>query len=429
MCVISNCESGTSSSGGAGAKNSNLLRTLVWILAATVFVALAPIYVSRAFRPPRAGYDVHEYVKIAKAIERGEHYDNHQWPIGYPIVLICSWRAGLSGNSTVVAFNLICLTAGLVATVAIGRRYLCLSRLELAWLCAWTLASRVTLDLATIGQPEMAFLLTTTLAVGCLCRAAERTQSSVAWLSVGVLCLLASISLRNVGIALIPAAIWTGTVVSRGWNLAPRTLLLVAITGVSGAAAISLINFGLFREASGPEAQPPRAVYHATGYLSGILETLGTRWEEASEIVANVGYSAGWPARARPAGFCLGMAFVLAAALGAWKYRRLPAAIYLASYFAILAVWPYYMPRFWAPVLPLVACFAWIGCKTLAAHFQWPTGARETLVATYSALFLAIGFYTFAMESPQEGSTIKRGNENGVLSPLLSATAIRSPGG
>jgi hypothetical protein len=70
----------------------------------------------------------------------------------------------------------------------------------------------------------------------------------------------------------------------------------------------------------------------------------------------------------------------------------------VASYFAILAVWPYYMPRFWAPVLPLVACFAWIGCKTFSARFQWPAGAREIIVATYCVLFIALGFDTFSME-------------------------------
>jgi 4-amino-4-deoxy-L-arabinose transferase-like glycosyltransferase len=362
-----------------------------------VIGAFAAIYVSRAFGAPRGGYDVHEYVKIAEAINAGEPYNNHQWPIGYPIVLVCFWRAGIPGSPGLVLFNLLCLTAGLTVTFAIGRRFLNLTPLELACLCAWTLASRVTLDLATIRQPEMAFLLTTTLGVWCLWRACERPGHSLAWLTAGLVCASVSVSLRNVGIALIPAALWTGAVVSRDWTAARRALLLVAIAAVTCGAALVFINFGLFREASGPDAQPPRAVYHATGYLNGILGTIDTRWEEASEIVANVGYSAGWPPQVRPAGFSLGLAFVLAAALGLWKHRRSPAAIYLAVYFSILTVWPFYMPRFWAPVLPLVACFAWIGCKTLAARFQWPAGSRQAIMTAYCALFLALAVYTLSL--------------------------------
>jgi 4-amino-4-deoxy-L-arabinose transferase-like glycosyltransferase len=384
--------------------NSLLLRPLAWMLASGLIAACLCVYLSNAFGPPRLGYDVPEYLKIAEAINAGEAYDNHQWPVGYPIVLVCIWRAGICGNPGLILFNLGCLTVGLAFTFAIGRRFLALSWLELACLGAWTLASRVTLDLATIWQPEMAFLFTTTLATYCLWRATQRTDSAVVWLSVGTLCAVASIALRNIGVALIPAVIWTGTFVSRDWSPVRRAGLLARVAGLTGLAAISLINFGLFREASGPDAQPPRAIYQATGYVSGILGTLDTRWEEASEIVANVGYSAGWPVQARPAGFCLGIAFVLAAALGIWQHRRSPAAIYLASYFAILAVWPYYMPRFWAPVLPLVACFAWVGCKTFAARFQWPTGTRETLVTAYCALFVTLGFYTFSMEWRKEHS-------------------------
>jgi 4-amino-4-deoxy-L-arabinose transferase-like glycosyltransferase len=383
------------------------LRLIVWSLALFVLVAFAAIYISRAFAPPRTGYDVHEYVKIAKAIDAGQSYNNHQWPIGYPIVLVCFWRAGIHGNPGLVLFNLLCLSAGLGITIAMGRRFLSLTSLELACLCGWTLASRVTLDLATIWQPEMPFLLMTMLGVWCLWRAVERMGASVAWLWAGVICTVVSISLRNIGIALIPATLWTGAVVSRDWASVRRILLLVAIAAVTCGAALVFINFGLFREASGPDAQPPRAVYHATGYVSGILETIDTRWEEASEIVANAGYSAGWPPRARPAGFCLGLAFVLATALGVWKHRRSPAAIYLAAYFSILAVWPYYMPRFWAPVLPLLACFAWIGCKTFAARFQWPASTRQSLVTAYCLLFVALGFSTIYIEFRERHSIEK----------------------
>jgi 4-amino-4-deoxy-L-arabinose transferase-like glycosyltransferase len=384
------------------------LPLIVWALSILLIAAFAALYVSRSFSPPHPGYDVHEYVKIAKAIDAGQSYNNHQWPIGYPIVLVCFWRAGVTGNPGLVLFNLFCLAGGLAVTFAIGRRFLNLTTLELACLGAWTLASRVTLDLATIWQPEMAFLLMTTLGVWCLWRAAEGTRASLAWLSAGVLCAVASISLRNIGIALIPAALWTSLVASRNWSFLRRMFLVIAVASVTCGAALVFINFGLFREASGPGAQPPRAVYHATGYASGILGTLDTRWEEASEIVANAGYSAGWPTRIRPAGFCLGLAFVLAIALGLWKHRRSPAAIYLAAYFSILVVWPYYMTRFWAPVLPLVACFAWIGCKTLASRFQWPAGTRQTIVIAYCVLFLAIGLRTIYAEFERTQSATRR---------------------
>jgi hypothetical protein len=42
--------------------------------------------------------------------------------------------------------------------------------------------------------------------------------------------------------------------------------------------------------------------------------------------------------------------------------------VFLLSYFAGIVLWPFYAPRFWLPVLPLVIGFAWISLRRLARY-------------------------------------------------------------
>jgi len=207
-------------------RGQSMLSKLVLALSSLLFIVFGSAYLSQAFGPARGGYDALDYVRIAEAIDTGEPYDHRQFPIGYPLVLVAFRRAGFSGNMPLVVFNLICLAIGLAATFTMGRRYLGLSSLELACLGTWIVASRVMLDLATIGQPEMAFLMTTSLAVWCLWRAADGGEVRGTWLAAGVALSVASISLRNVGVALIPAVLWTAVAVSREWNMLRRVLLV-----------------------------------------------------------------------------------------------------------------------------------------------------------------------------------------------------------
>jgi hypothetical protein len=58
--------------------------------------------------------------------------------------------------------------------------------------------------------------------------------------------------------------------------------------------------------------------------------------------------------------FPAGLLLLMILCTGLWQARRRlrPTHIYLLTYFAILAIWPYADARFWIPVLPLVTLIA-----------------------------------------------------------------------
>ena len=68
----------------------------------------------------------------------------------------------------------------------------------------------------------------------------------------------------------------------------------------------------------------------------------------------------------RLTGYVCGALFI-ALILAGFFGRQVPASsrLYFAAYVAILLAWPFEAVRFWAPVLPLMLAFSWVGFKSL----------------------------------------------------------------
>jgi len=102
------------------------------------------------------------------------------------------------------------------------------------------------------------------------------------------------------------------------------------------------------------------------------------------ELVINTS-AAKLPAAMRWAVAAGGAAVPLAMLLGARQRRRLAAVdVYMASYCAILLVWPYQDARFWIPVFPLLLGYAGLA----AAQYTRFAAVRWTAVAYLSAFGL-----------------------------------------
>jgi hypothetical protein len=60
--------------------------------------------------------------------------------------------------------------------------------------------------------------------------------------------------------------------------------------------------------------------------------------------------------------YIVGVAVILLSLWGAFHRQSLShVEVFLACYVLILMFWPFNYVRFWAPVLPLLIAFAWIG--------------------------------------------------------------------
>jgi hypothetical protein len=67
--------------------------------------------------------------------------------------------------------------------------------------------------------------------------------------------------------------------------------------------------------------------------------------------------------------YVVGVGVILLTLWGAIRGKSLShVEVFLACYALILMFWPFNYVRFWAPVLPLLIAFAWIGLKSLIAR-------------------------------------------------------------
>jgi hypothetical protein len=356
-------------------------RVAVWVSLVAVCFVFGVFYARGASRPLREDYDTAEYFKMADALHEGHLVQFSWWPVGYPILIEALRDCGQ--GSALLWCNLLFLATGLALFWIVAVRFHGLSHIECAALCTWTVASRITLNLATVAQPEMCFLATS---MGCvLCLSMALQSNSPYWLLPALMLTVCSVALRTVGISLYPAVLFTAHKIFSSRPAAHRAAADILVLAALGFASILLVDFkGYGNECAG-------TVYRAMGVVNGLLTTMDLRWEETTELFCNLGYFAGWPTEVRPALFSFSLAVIGAGLAGIYRARSSPLAIYFASYVAILIVYPFYMPRFWASVAPLAAFFVWTGCKWIASRFSWPRYSRELAVLVYLAAFFERG--------------------------------------
>jgi hypothetical protein len=124
-----------------------------------------------------------------------------------------------------------------------------------------------------------------------------------------------------------------------------------------------------------------------------ISRTLIGRFRELSEIALNVPFSALSPTM-RLAALLVGgllLALVLAGVIVAGREIH-ATTVFFCTYCLIIFSWPYYDPRFWLPVIPLLAAYAGLAIQhAIARHRFWGGCLR-----LYLAVFMLIGAMTLA---------------------------------
>ena len=85
----------------------------------------------------------------------------------------------------------------------------------------------------------------------------------------------------------------------------------------------------------------------------------------------------------------VGIISVILIFAGLWSRRRRfsPVEAYLTAYVGILLIWPYEDPRFFAPVIPFLFAFAWLGLRSLKPQPR----TLSRFVRVYAAVFCLFG--------------------------------------
>jgi hypothetical protein len=352
-----------------------------------LLVILAAVYLIQVCTPLRLGADQVVLMAEGESVAQGTGFLDHgvktPFPPGYPALLALLIKLGLARPWFLIAFNLACLALGLAAVSRLLQGPLEQSRVvALEIVCAFLL-SYVVIKHTAMPLTDVPFFGLSMSCLAALAYAERQTFGKRFYLAACIAgpLFLGALSLRMVGVALVPVFLWIGLSRKEFRRLlhtqSPRAraiALIAVILVVSPIAVFQVWSYTteVYRVAargSSPSSMARAAIIdHAT---------------EIGELAANV------PQRQLPPSmqiipfFCLGIAISVVILVGLLHRRDRICSIevYFIAYVGIILVWPYRDPRFWIPILPLVMAYARVGLSTWPRTKFWTPYLRAFKLA------------------------------------------------
>ena len=329
--------------------------------------AMGAGYLLQTISPLRLESDSVVYLYAASQFAEGRT-PGVDVPLGYSFFLGVLDRVGVAGPFVFVLLNCAFLALGLVCLWQLaGKSY----PVDRRWLLLLTLASVPLIHSIALALPEPAYLGISLLALLCMKDAEGVPIMNRVLLLLAAAALTAfAISLRNAGIALVPALLWSlfgKRVIADRRRLMILVPAIVVITAAVLVAALrttavthSIVQAGV-HFANGAEVRELPAKVIARIISSGELRQLPALFMTAltgiGELIVNLPYS-----RFRS----LRLLYILFGAVGTAVFLvRMrpvrvpgPVGVYTIGYLLVLLLWPFPSPRLWMPIVPLLIAYA-----------------------------------------------------------------------
>jgi len=345
-----------------------------------IIVILVIVYIVQIVTPLRLSTDTVVLLSVAESAARGGGllYHGHpsQYPPGYPLLIAALMRVDIANGWVIVGVSVSSILLGL----ALAGRFLLPSffgrESSALTICIVSLLSFVTIKYTVIPLTDPLFF-----GAEMCCLAAMRSAATrFTWrkLALSAVLVLISISIRKVGITLIPALLWiviTNPEV-RGYVMR----LSFPIKAAGGVLAAFVIGVGVWCFVAGSTTRrfamidTASAVFAGHTWIDAALNILAYRVKELGEIAINLPYPALPPLIQHLLPFVGATVFLLVLG-GVYSRRRQlgVADIFFVSYSAVILVWPYYDPRFWLPVMPFLVAYIGLSMrycvqKGISAH-------------------------------------------------------------
>ena len=309
------------------------------------------------------------------------------FPPGYPLLIEWLLYWDVASTAVIVVLNLFFLICGIGAYYFLAR--LCfpeISSVAVLAICGftsinWILVKHAPLPLTDVPYFGLAML---SLLVIELARRTTAARKALTLFCLVVGLLFAAIAMRSIGVALLPSLILGACLWQRGqWHLSDRSVwqMLTAV-GVVTLATIALIAW--WQSTSMVYNFPSAA--SAGNFLELILQSIQYHLIELGEMVSNAPVSKITLLRGAP-GIALGAVTAALLIVGFLRRKRFGVCeAYLFAYAAIVAVWPYYDPRFLLPVIPLLISYLYLGLSHLVmSHWLKP------IVVIWATAYFAAG--------------------------------------
>jgi hypothetical protein len=355
-----------------------------------VILILVAIYFLQVATPLRLHPDTVVLLSIAETAERGGGYLYHGqrtvFPPGYPMLLAFLIRVDLAHVWVIVGINVVFVAIGLLAVYYIFRSEQ-FSKSFVLGVCLLSLLSFVFIKYSAIPLTDALFF-----GVSMCCLALmKRLASEFSWRGlIGALVLaIASVCIRRVGVALIPALLYTAIfqssvrhyIVRLSFRMKAAIVLVAAFAGGAMVWVVSttstLLDFS--------------AVLTNRSLIDSVRGILAFRLKELGEIAVNLPFPTIAPIIQGVLPIVGTLAFVSIVAGVGWRKQFGVVEIYFMSYVAIILVWPFYDPRFWLPVIPFLIAYSGLTLRRLMQR-----KIVMYLVEGYVLIFVLMGILTLA---------------------------------
>lgn len=354
-------------------------------------LGMALVYLVSCFTPLHIHFDSIRYYNIKDCIQYGcdpgSFAATDYLPYGYTGLLMGLSKVGLLNAFMITFVNCIYIFAGLYLVYRIFAGQVHPFLFAVLALFNWTVIKFVTHPLS-----EMQYIFVSSLSLFFFFQYTKK--KSFLYLGLAFVFALLTVVTRTIGVSLMPALVLGVAYEYR--NELKRVvqknklmLLVIVVLGIAGAvfsaSKLKITDYsGLLKEA------------FDKGPAHFFAENLSNHFSELTEVFFNMPASKlmGFlPGKLGPALF-----ITIGVALLGWimynlfnKNSKIPFYIrmYLLFYSIILLNWPYYDPRFWVPVLPLL----------VVVVLQTPFGIRPWLKGVsrlYLAVYLALGLFAAA---------------------------------
>jgi hypothetical protein len=360
-----------------------------------IILILLLVYFLQVASPLRLHPDTVYILTAAANAEQGHGFLYHGQPTmhppGYLAMVALLIHLHLAHPWVLIAVNMVFLTFGLAAA-----RRIVVSEfaggLPVFLVCLLSLLSFVFIKYSAIPLTDTVYF---GVSMACLLAMKSGSSASFDWrrVSVAAVLLLASICVRRVGIALIPALLYMmlfqldlRLYVQR---LSTRMKVGAIVFAATAATALAWVirNTSTLRD------------FHRDlrGYtvIEAARGILGFRLKELGEMALNLPFNAFPPIVQNAIPFLGALVFLLVFGGIAARRRQFSVVeVYFVSYVAILLIWTGYDPRYWLPVIPLLIMY----CGMSLGRFL-ERGIARHLVTGYVFLFIAAGILTLTLNT------------------------------
>jgi hypothetical protein len=367
--------------------------SVIFRFSQSLLLLLAICFVLQIFSPLRLNTDAIVLLSMAESAAHGTGFlDSGQqtvFPPGYPALLAMLLRLGLAHPWVIVGLNLVFLSVGLFAAYSLLIRQFFQDRAVVLMICSFSLLSYVVIKHFPIPLTDVPFFC---CSMCCLAVISHATSIYSNWRFViltGAAWLLAvaAITVRRVGIALVPPLIFVIVSSPQFKSLLKHLSLRTKV--IIGALFV-VVGLGTMRVVAKTSSLSDFiSVAKKSKTSSLILQILSYRLREFGELFVNFPMTK-TPAKLHVMVPWMGLLLFLLVLFGlATKRRNIsPTEVFLVCYMGILFAWPYYDARFWLPVIPLLIAYSVLAVKSL----RFP----KAVIVIYCIAFAMVGFGVIA---------------------------------